>query len=185
MQNATIRLLHGAGAALALLLLPGCRETPTPTELEGPARPAFASASRDAVEFVIGPLVPVISDLRRPGGRFHMNDVVLPGPVSGDIEGEFEAVVDLRMDSGFTGRGHGTATLTTAESVWEGSVVVEMVGVFDDAVGRPLPLASLQMVLHGSDEQTLMAECQERMPPSSETLDCSGRIDSPHGSMAP
>lgn len=141
------------------------------------------AATSTAVTFVVGPLVPVI-DVAVPvgsSGRLRLLGVYLPGPVSGDMEGQFESTIDINFDADFNGRGHGTATISTSDGAWTGRAVASFVGVFFEPAGRNLPLGTMDLTLHGPRGQLLQANCQERLPPVSETLDCTGRVLDPQG----
>jgi len=139
------------------------------------------SAAFTTVEFVVGPLVPVIDAAVPAGssGRLRLLGVHLPGPVAGDVTGQFDTVIDINFDADFNGHGHGSATIHTIGGNWTGRGAWEFVGVFFPPAGRNLPLGTAELTLHGPSGQLLRASCQERLPPVSETLDCTGRILDP------
>lgn len=141
------------------------------------------AATSTAVEFVVGPLVPAIGAVVPVGssGRLRLLGVNLPGPVSGDMTGQFESTIDINFDADFNGRGHGPATISTSDGAWTGRTVANFIGVFFAPAGRNLPLGTFDLTLHGPRGQLLQAHCQERLPPVSETLDCTGRILDPQG----
>lgn len=141
------------------------------------------AATSTAVTFVVGPLVPAIDAAVPVGnsGRLRLLGVHLPGPVSGDMAGQFESTIDINFDADFNGRGHGTATISTSDGVWTGRQVAKFIGVFFAPAGQNLPLGSFDLTLHGPQGQLLQASCQERLPPVSETLDCTGRVLDPKG----
>lgn len=139
------------------------------------------SAASTTVGFVMGPLAPAIDAAAPAGssGRLRLLGVHLPGAVSGDLTGQFDSVIDINFDADFNGRGHGSGAIHTAGGDWTGIVVAEFVGVFFPPAGRNLPLGTLELTLHGPSGQLLQASCQERLPPVSETMDCTGRILDP------
>ncbi|MGH7508450.1 MAG: hypothetical protein ACREMZ_03140 [Gemmatimonadales bacterium] len=169
----------GTVAALVCATALGC-DAPARTEPTQP-RPAFnRPAEFQTVTFVVGPLSPSFETIEVLGnGRRHFRGGTLPGPVGGDLAGNFVAHGEITFDATFTGQGHGTATISTAEGDWAGNLVMKFEGILVPALGRYVPLGWFQLTLQGPQNKKLFAECQERMPPTSETLDCVGTIVAP------
>jgi hypothetical protein len=135
------------------------------------------SATRTAVEFTVGPLA--LSGITRhfPDGRLHLRDVLLSGPVSGDLSGTAQLTLNANLDRpGGTGPAWGQVTIVTSGGQWQGNLV----GTF--VTGAPGPGIQLfsRLVLHGPGGQKLTTECNETSA-TSETLECTGEILSPHG----
>lgn len=138
-----------------------------------------SAAATMAVDFTIGPLVPTDAPATTfPGssGRFHFRDFPLVGPVSGDLVGDAEVMVNANLSAfifapGAEGPAWGTVRITTSEGVWSGSYTGEFIG--QQGFMRDL-------VLQGPAQQTIKASCAETTP-TSETQDCSGELLRPHG----
>lgn len=164
---------------LACLTGLGC-EAPAPTDT-AQAPLAFSEAAQfQTVSFVVGPLSNHFDAIQLlENGSRHFRGGTLAGPAAGDLGGNFVAHGEILFDPTFTGNGHGDATITTAEGEWAGDLVMKFEGVFVPALGRYVPLGWFQLTLQGPENRKLFAECQERMPPTSETLDCVGTTLAP------
>jgi hypothetical protein len=162
-------------AISSLLVAVGCTDHSGPTDVtELSPNP---SVTRTAVDFTVGPLV--LSGITRhfPNGRLHLRDILLSGPVSGDLSGTAQLTVNANLDRpGGSGPAWGQATIATSGGDWQGNLV----GTF--VTGAPGPGIQLfsQVVLHGPGGQTLRAECNETSA-TSETLVCTGEILNPQG----
>jgi hypothetical protein len=167
--------LRVAVASLLALTAVGCTDYNSPTNLD--ELPQSYSATRTAVEFTIGRLTLLGLNPAFPDGRLHLRDVRLSGPVSGDLTGTAQLVLNANLDSpGGSGPAWGTVAITTSTGEWHGNLV----GTFlAGDPGPPIQLFS-RVVLHGPAGQKLMAECNETSS-TSETLVCSGEILNPQG----
>ena len=110
----------------------------------------------------------------RPDGRFHLRDVLLSGPVSGD--GTVNLTLNANLDQpGGSGPAWGTMTIvTTNGDVWQGALTGSFQGFGPGAIQL-----SSHVVLNGPDQHLLRADCNETAP-TSETLVCAGDILTVH-----
>jgi hypothetical protein len=140
---------------------------------------ASFEATRTAVDFTVGPLTTTGISFFFPDGRFHLRDVMLTGPVSGDLVGTTNITLNANLDQfGGSGPAWGTVTIvTTNGDVWQGALTGSFQG--DGPAGGPAIQLFSQVVLHGPDQQLLKAECDETSA-TSETLNCSGEILTVH-----
>ena len=160
---------------LSALLLSGCTSEHAIT---GPASFApFKDVSRSSTTFVVGPLVLSGIESFFPGDRWHFRDATLSGPVTGDLTGVANVVLNSNLDM-FAGSGpvHGTMQIvTTSGDKWDATLTGNFL------TGAPELQIQLfsHMVLHGPNQQTLNVECDETTA-ASETLVCVGNSLSPH-----
>lgn len=173
MVTASSRLGIVSLATLMVAAAEGCTTGDAATNLD-PMAPAFA-ADRAATMFVIGPLALTGIESSFPGGNWHIRDVGLTGPVSGDLTGVATITLQANMD-GFAGAGPASgrvAITTSAGELWEGNLT----GRFESDAPVAIRLFS-RVVLHGPGSRTLRAECDETSS-TSETLACTGDILTP------
>ena len=139
----------------------------------GVAAPVMSlRATLGAPSFTIGPLQLTSIDQTFPGNNWHLRDVHLTGPVSGDLTGEANITLNANLD-GVLGSGPAwgsVSIVTTSGETWQGSLSGDFVS--------GLPALGIQlfshMVLHGPDQQLLNVECDETSA-TSETLVCTDR----------
>jgi hypothetical protein len=134
------------------------------------------SGTTSATSLTIGPLVLSSIDPSFSGPNWHFRDAVLTGAVTGSLAGTAVVTLHANLD-GLPGSGPawGTVKIVTAGGdIWEGALTGHFLGAPDG-----IQLFS-QVVLHGPDQQTLRAECDETSAPS-EILVCSGSTLKPHG----
>jgi hypothetical protein len=135
------------------------------------------SATRTAVKFTIGPLVITGLTTKFPDGRLHFRDIMLSGPVSGDLVGTARLTLNANLDSpGGSGPAWGKVTIVTSAGEWQGNLV----GTFDGSAPGPGIQLFSRIVLQGPGGQKLRADCNETSA-TSETLVCRGEILNPHG----
>lgn len=161
-------------ASLLALATAGCRDEALPTGVSEQT-PSF-SATTTPVAFTVGRLTLNAMSVLRPDGRFHLRDVALSGPVSGDVTGTAQVTLEANLDKpGGSGPAWGTMTIvTTGGDVWQGALVGNFQGYGPGAIQL-----SSRVVLNGPEQQSLRAECNETTP-TSETLVCSGEILTVH-----
>jgi hypothetical protein len=167
------RSLWNVGIVLALTNV-GCGEGLVESnDVNGSA--SF-EATRTAIEFTVGRLTLNGIQVLRPDGRFHLRDVMLSGPASGDVVGTVNVTLNANLDRpGGSGPAWGTMTIvTTNGDVWQGALT----GSFQGFGPGAIQLFS-HVVLNGPDQQLLKAACNETTP-TSETLVCSGEILTVH-----
>jgi hypothetical protein len=146
-----------------------CQDERLPTDV------AF-SATVTEVGFTVGPFTLTAISRITPDGRFHLRDVGLNGPVSGDLAGTANVVLQANLDQpGGSGPAWGTMTITEADgTVWQGGLTGSFLGFGPGQI----QLFS-DVVLHGPDQQVVTAACNETTA-TSETLICSGELLSAH-----
>lgn len=169
------RRLRSAALCLTTAAV-GCSKDTSPTGVSWQTGDAAGAVSFSKVEgplsFTIGPLVLTGIEQEFPGHNWHLRDVDLAGPISGDLTGQANITLNANMD-GVLGSGPawGTVSLVTASGeTWQGSLSGNFVS--------GLPEFGIQlfsrMVLHGPDQQLLTVECDETTA-TSETLVCTER----------
>jgi hypothetical protein len=148
--------------------LVACSGDRTASDLTGV--PAGRSARAAQTSFVVGPLGISGIAMSFPGGNWHLRDVTLSGPVSGELAGTADVVLNADMDE-FLGSGPAWGTMrivTSGGDVWAGNLQ----GHFENGAPNGIQLFS-SVVLHGANGQLIRAECDETTV-TSETLDCTG-----------
>ena len=162
-----------AVAALFATAILGCTTDHALTDV-GAASPAFRRVYTALAQatFTVGPLVITGIDQTFPGQNWHLRDVLLSGPVSGDLSGTAYLSLNANLD-GILGSGPawGTMTIVTADGdEWIG----ELTGHF--ASGAPLGIQLFsRVILRGDHGQTFEVECDETSV-TSETLICEPRL---------
>lgn len=162
----TTRVFRRSVAAVAAITLTVCMRVAVGRAM------AHNDEGRTPVQFSMGPLGIGGISMSFPGGNWHLRDVLLSGPVTGDVAGSANMTVNANLD-GILGSGPawGTVTITTASGdLWHGTFA----GRFESGAPDGIQLFS-RIVLHGPDEQTLRAQCDETSV-TSETLACTGEI---------
>jgi len=183
-QSIPLRVV--AFVALLAIMALGCMDNlatnlsepalnPAITNIEGPASTGY-STTRTFVNFTVGPLALSAIDQSFPGHNWHLRDVQLSGPVTGDLTGNASVTLNANLDAILgSGPAWGTMTIVTnAGDTWEGTIT----GNFESGAPNGIRLFSY-VVLQGPNSSTLRAECNETSV-TSETLACIGDILNPH-----
>ena len=180
-MNIQPRSFGAATLCISTLLLASCQDTDL-TGVDRRQAPPLAgamasSAQQGTMSFTIGPLVITGIEQKFPSDNWHLRDVQLTGPVSGDLTGQANMSLNANLD-GFIGSGPAWGTVSvvsTTGDVWEGSFT----GKFQSG----LPALGIQLfasvVLRGPEQQKLKVECDETTA-TSETLVCTGEVLRPH-----
>lgn len=159
-------------ASLSGLAALGCTDHSNPTSVQ--AGPVALSVARTPLAFNVGPLGLSGIKLQFPGPNLHLRDVQLSGPVSGYLTGNTNITLNANLDGLGSGPTWGTMTIVTPGGEWQGTLTGHFQG--DRPTGI---LLTSRVVLHGAGQQLLTAECDEIPPSNSETLACSGEVQSP------
>jgi hypothetical protein len=169
------RLRVVAIASLLAVAALGCTDDNAPTNVNELS--PNHSATRTPVEFTVGPLVLSGITPAFPDGRVHFRDIMLSGPVSGDLVGTAQLTLNANLDSpGGSGPAWGKVVIVTSGGVWQGTLV----GTFDGGAPGPAIQIFSQVLLHGPSRQKHRADCNETSA-TSEMLVCVGEILNPQG----
>lgn len=164
-----------AVASLLAVAALGCTDDNALTNVNG-LSPNY-SATRTLVEFTVGPLVLSGIAPAFPDGRLHLRDIMLSGPVSGDLSGTAQLTLNANLDSpGGSGPAWGEVAIVTSDGEWQGTLV----GTFESGAPGPGIQLFSRVVLQGPAGQKLRADCNETSA-TSETLACTGEILNPKG----
>jgi len=136
--------------------------------------PLFAAATTTTITASAPLTIADPGTIRVSGGVVHVRDLVLVGPVSGDITGTIETVGNLNvMQATSNGTAFGTFTITEAAGAWDG----RFQGSFDAGV------FSGTLVARGSGEREglILRGSLAQTSPTTNVVQLTGTILNPGG----